>query len=138
MSRPPTGPKIAARLEGGADAKRRLEVVLETIAGQTSVEEACAKLRLRQARFHVIRNQALEAAVKRLEPQPTGRPPKQPSPEQARVVELEREVARLTRELEVAEIRTETALLLPRMDRPAVKKKRRPSRVLQKRSLRRR
>src|SRR5262249_6175364 len=40
----PAGPSYVDKLEGSAAAKERLKVVLETLAGQCRVQEACARL----------------------------------------------------------------------------------------------
>lgn len=42
--RKPAGPQIGQRLEGSPTAKQRLEVILETIAGQLTVPQACQRL----------------------------------------------------------------------------------------------
>ena len=112
--RPPAGPQIVAKYEGSRTAKQRLEAVLETVAGQATVDAASDKLGICPARFYVLRDRAMAAALDRLEPRAGGRPRKRVSPEGARVKELEAEVTRLNYELAVAEARAETALLLPR------------------------
>ena len=116
--RPPAGPQLVERLEGEETAKRRLEAILETIAGRCTIADASARLDLRPARFFRMRNEAMQAALERLEPRPCGRKRKQVSPEAARIEELERELAQAQRALALAELRAQTALLLPR-SRPA-------------------
>jgi hypothetical protein len=54
--RPPMGPKIVQHLDGPDDTKRRLKVLLETLADQCSVADACAKLGISEARFHELRS----------------------------------------------------------------------------------
>ena len=112
--RPPAGPQLVERLEGEETAKRRLEAILETIAGRCTIADASARLDLRPARFFRMRNEAMQAALERLEPRPCGRKRKQVSPEAARIEELERELTQAQNALLLAELRAETALLLPR------------------------
>ena len=42
MGRPCKGPNLVDGLDGSAEARTRLRIVLETIAGQRTVAEACA------------------------------------------------------------------------------------------------
>ncbi len=140
--RPPVGPQIVAKFEGSRTAKRRLEAVLETVAGQTTVDAAIDRLGICPARFNVIRDRAIAAALDRLEPRAGGRPRKEVSPEDVRIKTLETEVTRLQHALTVAEARAETALLLPRRpagrDAKKNRSRRRASVVLQKRARKRR
>ena len=66
--RKPSGPQIVERLEGSPSAKQRLEVILETIAGQLTIPEACAQLSICESRFHDLRNETLQATLNALEP----------------------------------------------------------------------
>jgi len=113
--RPPAGPQHARKLDGSSTAKERLEVILETLAGKTKIDAACERLSISPARFFLIRDQALGAALGRLEPQRSGRKPKLVTPEQARIEALERELERLKQELALAETRVKTSLLLTRV-----------------------
>jgi hypothetical protein len=72
--RHPSGPGYVARLAGSRAAKQRLEVVLRTLAGTTTVHQACAELQLSPSRFQQLRSQVLQAALADLEPRPAGRP----------------------------------------------------------------
>jgi transposase-like protein len=111
--RKPAGPQIAERLEGSPAAKQRLEVILETIAGQLTVPEACQQLGIGKSRFHALRNQTLQATLEVLEPRPLGRPSKPTSPEQAEVDELQAELRRLRAELELAQVQLRLARIHP-------------------------
>jgi hypothetical protein len=103
-------------LEGEESAKRRLKAVLETIAGELTVEEACARLGVSASRFAELREEALSGALRALEPRPAGRPPTPPpDPE---VTRLSRENAELRHDLEAARIRAEMALVMPGLLRP--------------------
>jgi hypothetical protein len=61
-------------LPGSTAAKRRLQVFLANLAGELSVEQACAVLDLRESRFFELRKQWLQDSVQALEPEPAGRP----------------------------------------------------------------
>jgi len=111
--RKPVGPQIAERLEGSPTAKQRLEVILETIAGQLTVPEACQQLGIGKSRFHALRNQTLQATLEALEPRPLGRPTKPTSPEPAEVNTLQTEVCRLQAELELAQVQLRLAHIHP-------------------------
>jgi hypothetical protein len=111
--RKPAGPQIAERLEGSPTAKQRLEVILETIAGQLTVPEACQQLGIGKSRFHALRNQTLQATLEALEPRPLGRPTKPTSPEQAEVNALQAELRRLHTELELAQVQLRLGRIHP-------------------------
>ena len=82
MSRPPLGPALIETLEGSADAKRRARLVVETLAGLISVEEAARRLDVSPQRFHVLRDALLASMIAQAEPKPVGRPPSAPSDEE--------------------------------------------------------
>jgi transposase-like protein len=111
--RKPAGPQIAERLEGSPVAKQRLEVILETIAGQLTVTQACQQLGIGESRFHALRNQTLQTTLQALEPRPLGRPTKPTSPEQAEVDELQTELRRLHADLELAQLQLSLARIHP-------------------------
>jgi hypothetical protein len=111
--RKPTGPQIVERLEGSLSAKQRLEAILETIAGQLTVPEACARLGIGESRFHDLRNQTLQATLSTLEPRRLGRPPKRTSPEQGEIDALKAEVDRAHKELAVADVQVSLACIHP-------------------------
>jgi hypothetical protein len=133
--RKPTGPQIVERLEGSPSAKQRLEVILETIAGQLTIPEACARLSICESRFHDLRNQTLQATLKTLEPRRPGRPPKRTSPEQDEINTLKAELDCAHRELAVADVQVSLARIHPSLlegppppEDPACKKNARPAR----------
>lgn len=133
--RKPAGPQIAERLEGSPAAKQRLEVILETIAGQLTVPQACQRLGIGESRFHALRNQTLQATLEALEPRPLGRPAKPASPEPAEVNALQEEMRRLQAELELAQVQLRLARIHPALigiqpaaDHPVGKKNARSAR----------
>jgi len=112
--RRPAGPELAGRLEGSAQARRRMRVVLETIAGVRRVQEACAELGICEQRFETIRAEAIRAGIAALEARPVGRPPRVLTEAQAQIARLKERVAELEAQLQVAEVRVELAGVLPR------------------------
>jgi helix-turn-helix protein len=122
--RRPAGPEYVDQLTGSEQAKERLKVVLETVAGRCRIQEACRRLGISEPRFHQLRQQVLEAALERLEPQPAGRKPTPRSPEQIRLDALADELAAKDVELRAAQARAEIALTLPRVaEKPATPEK---------------
>ena len=120
--RRPAGPECVDHLAGSDQAKERLKVVLETLAGKCRVQEACQRLGISEPRFHQLRQQMLEAALAGLEPQPAGRKPAPPpSPEQIQWAALANELAAKDVELRAAQARAEIALTLPRLVAPEKK-----------------
>ena len=113
--RKPLGPQLAQHLDGSIEAKERLEVILETIAGRRKVTEACAQLGIGEAMFHRLRTEVLQAGLSRLEPRPLGRPPRSRVPEALRVVELEHDLKDLELELKTTRVQLEIAQTLPHL-----------------------
>jgi hypothetical protein len=111
--RKPSGPQIVERLEGSPSAKQRLEVILETIAGQLTIPEACARLGICESRFHDLRNQTLQATLNALEPRRLGRPPKPTSPEQGKIEAFKAELDRVRKELTIADVQASLARIHP-------------------------
>ena len=116
--RHPLGPNLVDGLEGPDEAKRRLKVILETVAGSRPIAEACAELGVCEAAFHNLRKQALAGAVASLAPRPPGRPRQDSDPEQQRIRELEEQVFRLKMDLQAARIREELAIAMPHLLKP--------------------
>jgi len=113
--RPPEGARLVEGLEASGQAKRRLQLILETMAGERTVGDACVELGIGESRFHQLRQEALSAAMQGLEPRPTGRPRHQESEESARIVELKERVAGLQEELLASQVREELALTMPHL-----------------------
>ena len=111
--RRPSGPECVERLAGSDQAKERLQVILQTLAGTCRVREACRRLGVSEPRFQQLRAQVLEAALERLEPRPAGRPPQPGEADEGRLAALADRLAAKEVELRAAEARVEIALALP-------------------------
>jgi transposase-like protein len=109
----PKGSALVARRDGSQQAKERVEVILDTLGGRLTIEEACRRLGVKAARFHRLRAEFLDAGLARLEPRSAGRPRREATPEEVRCRELKRENAELTAELKIAAVREEVARVLP-------------------------
>ena len=117
--RPPDGWKHVERLEGSEAHKHRLRVVLETLSGTRTVEQACEELGVSASRFHELRHEALQGALDGLAPGPPGRPGHEDRAADAeRLRELERENQELKIDLQAAFVRTEIALSMPHLLTP--------------------
>ena len=124
MARPPTGPDLVNRLNGSAGAKHRALVILETIAGTCSVEEAALALDCNTAYLHRLRDQLLDGMIAAAEPRTPGRKPAPPptADEQATVLAAaQRRASDAEVALELERCRVELALVLG----PRVKKNKR-------------
>lgn len=108
--RRPGGPECVAGLDGSDEAKERLQVVLEVVAGRCRVFEACQRLGISEPRFHQLREEALQGAVAALEARPAGRPRRTAVEEP--VSELQAEMQQRELELRLAQTQQEVALIL--------------------------
>ena len=113
--RHPSGPEYVDQLKGSALAKERLRIVLQTVAGEYRVHEACQILGVCEQRFDQLRRQALQAAVHGLESKPSGRPRLEESVGPDDVMALRQRLADLEAELQASRMREEIALVLPRL-----------------------
>lgn len=120
--RRPGGPEQVDRLPGEPEAKRRLRVILETVAGEKSVAEACRDLGIGEARFHELRAKALQAAVAGLAEGMPGRPKQEEPVGSAEVKSLREERDRLKLELRLSQTREELAVALPHVLKRGEKK----------------
>ena len=116
--RPVKGPEMVDDLEGSDEAKRRMRVILETLAGQRTIMEACLELGIGKSAFHELRKRVLQAALTDVEPRPAGRPRVEAAPEAAEVERLKSENDRLRTSLEVAHVREEILLAMPEVFEP--------------------
>jgi hypothetical protein len=88
-------------------------VILETITGELTIPEACRRLGIGESRFHVLRNETMQATLETLEPRRLGRPPKHTTPEQIEIDDLREQIRRAQVELEVANIKLDLARIHP-------------------------
>jgi hypothetical protein len=113
VGRKPLGPALVEHLDGSADAKERLELILATIAGQVSVVAAAERLGISEAMFYKLRTRVLQVGLVDLEPKPIGRPAQRTSQEAVQNAELAQRVTELERELAAQTVRLELAQALP-------------------------
>jgi hypothetical protein len=125
---------LLGRLEGSATARARLEIILQTLTGRLPLAQACRQLGVSERRVYELRQEALQAALRSLEPRPPGRPATQPREEDSRLTALQAEVQRLQLELRAAQVREEIALAMPQLlhrrgqtKKAAARKGRRPA-----------
>jgi transposase-like protein len=113
--RPAKGPKLAETLDGSEPAKRKLRIILETVTGERTVEEACDALGIGAAAFHKLRSRTFQDAVQSLEPRPVGRPRKEDPQEADEIEALKAEIWQLKFDLQAARIREEIAVTMPHL-----------------------
>jgi len=111
--RHPSGADLADAIEGSAQARQRFKAMLETVAGQKRITEACEELGIGEAQFHKLRHKMMEGAMAALEPSLPGRPMAENAQEAERVTDMREEIRQLRIELRAAQIREEVALLMP-------------------------
>lgn len=122
--RPPLGTEHVHKLDGDAETKERLRVILETLSGELSAAEACEQLGIGPSQLARLRERALAGALAALAPRPPGRPAAPPPEDDAdRVAELEAEVQELMIELRASQLREEIAIIMPHLLRPTAAKK---------------
>jgi len=121
--RPPKGPRLVEGLDASEEAKSKLKVILETIAGDLSVSEACERLVVSESRFHQLREETLAIAAAGLEAKPRGRPRKEPPELALELARLRDENEALKQELEKERVRTVLAEGLPHVGKDREEKK---------------
>jgi hypothetical protein len=119
--RPTQGPALADKVEGSDQARVRLKIILQTIAGELTVADACKQLGLSEARFHELRQQWLQASCAALEPKPLGRPKETTIEQEVELLRLHRENKNLEMHLRAAQIREEIAVAMPHVLKPKPK-----------------
>jgi len=129
----PAGLECVDELDGEAEAKKRLQVVLKTLLGQLRVLQACAELEIGETSFRQLRERILQAGLDALRPQRPGRRPNHEPPTVERLRELEQALAEKELELRQAQVREEIALILPAAADETRKKGRRAIVKLRKR-----
>ncbi|RKZ12926.1 hypothetical protein DRQ53_14075 [bacterium] len=102
-------------LAGEEVSKERLRVILETIAREKSVNDACEELGIERVRFHELRTKALQAGIEALTPKKPGRKRKVKSAEELRIEELERKVSDLKQEVYTQSMKEAIHIALDRL-----------------------
>ncbi len=121
MARPTTGPALVHRLAGSDLAKRRTELVLATLAGTCTVEDAAAALEIDRSYLFVLRDQILSGAVAAAEPRTPGPKPLASQPDGAaelrsQVIAAEKRAKDAEIALELERVRVELAMVMgPRL-----------------------
>lgn len=100
------------KLAGDTADKERLKAILETLFGEARLLEVCARLGIRETRFHQLRQRALQAALDAIAPRPAGRPSRQARADAERLHELEQALTAKDLALQQALVREEVALIL--------------------------
>jgi hypothetical protein len=114
IGRKPQGAALVERLLGSEHAKARLKLFLQTLAGERTVEEACAQLGICSSRFFDQRNAWLHESLALLEPRAAGRPRQvEPPPSPAEMAALRERVAELEARAAAVEVQAELARTLP-------------------------
>jgi hypothetical protein len=116
--RPVKGVDLLEKLEAsGAShvARQRLTLILQTLAGALTVQEACSVLGITPSRFHELRHQFLRQAAGLLEPRPVGRQRQEPSADQLEIQRLRRQIIELKLDLRALQVREEIALVMPHL-----------------------
>jgi hypothetical protein len=122
--RPREGAELVEKLDDCSDeARSRLKVIFQTLAGDLTVEQACAALGIGRSAFNKLRSGFIENAVELLEPRTPGRKKKIISAEQVENQSLREEIERLKLELEAQRLREEIGILMPHLHKDRVQKK---------------
>lgn len=109
MGRPNKGIEHLDKYDVSEQSQLRGRVVMQTLTGELSVEDACEQLGIDRSRFWRIRDQALQWYLESFEPGRPGRPRKRDVEVDAKEQELLDRVAQLERELRLAEARADLA-----------------------------
>jgi len=121
--RPTEGLSVIDRLDAPRAARRRVHVVMATLAGQLSIIEACGQLGVQRTRFYSLRREVLQAALDAVSRRPRGRPPARRD-ETTTISALAARIRELELTLRTAALRSEIALTMPfLLDRAAGGKK---------------
>jgi len=123
--RPSAGVALIDHLAAPRLVRRRVRIVLATLAGQLTIAEACAQLGVRRTRFFALRYQILHGALAAITARPRGRPRRAPA-DSAQIRDLKARIRELELSLRATLLRSEIALTMPfLLDRAAREKKQR-------------
>jgi transposase len=128
--RPHEGAELVDKLdECSEQARQRLKVIFQTLAGVFTVEQACGILNIQRSGFYKLRAQFIDNAVLLLEPRTPGRKKKIATPEQVEIQRLRQENEQLKFELKAQQLREEIGILMPHLlkrHRAGADKKKKP------------
>ena len=113
--RPVGGPELVGDQDGSEQARQRLKVVLATLGGSMTIEQACSALGIGRSAFHKLRSQFLARAPDLLEPRPRGRRRRVPTEADQRLAQLQQEIVQLKLDLKAQQVREEIALVMPHL-----------------------
>ena len=111
--RPPLGSELVQRLEGSEHARRRLKLMLQTLAGHKTVVEASRELGISQQAFFERRAQWLQASLQELEPKAVGRPRREADERDAQIQQMQQRIVELEASVRAAKVREEIAMVMP-------------------------
>jgi hypothetical protein len=117
--RKPEGSQHARKYKGSQEGKKRLEVILKTLAGEMKVEEACRILGIKEALFHRLRTRGVVAMGEALERKAGGPPKKETEISQEEFEKVKRENLQLKLHIRGQQIREEMAILMPEVIKKA-------------------
>jgi hypothetical protein len=121
--RPHQGAELVEKLDECSDeARQRLKVIVQTLAGEITVEQACEILNINRSAFNKLRSQFIANAAALLEPKKPGRKKREVSVEQMENQKLRAENERLKFQLKAQQLREEIGILMPHLLRKPVKK----------------
>jgi transposase-like protein len=113
--RPVQGAELVGASSGSELARHRLRVILQTLSGAATIEQAAAALGVNRSRFHAMRRLFLGQATGLLEPRPRGRKRREPTAAELELAELRQQLVQLRLQLKSAQIREEIALVMPHL-----------------------
>jgi hypothetical protein len=121
--RPGGGVALIDHLAAPRLVRRRVRIVLATLAGQLTITDACAQLGIQRTRFFALRYQILHGALAAITARPRGRPRRAPA-DSAQIRELKARIRELELTLRATLLRSEIALTMPfLLDRAGREKK---------------
>ncbi|MBI2919888.1 MAG: hypothetical protein HYY18_02255 [Planctomycetes bacterium] len=113
QGRPPKGSEIVTGYDASGSAKKKVRLVLQTLAGKLPLKDAAAELGVSESQFHRVREELLDGMLQAAEPRPLGPPAEPPDPAAGIEAELRARIRELEDELEIAELREVLAYALP-------------------------
>jgi hypothetical protein len=113
--RPVKGAELVNDIGGSHAARERLRIILQTLAGTMSIQEASSVLGIKRSGFHKLRRQFLAQATGLLEPRPRGRQRREPTEAELELAKLRQELIQTKLDLKAQQIREEIALVMPHL-----------------------